>query len=247
MTTDVLTVYGKRIGSLWDRRIGGRYELVEITDTGGTGMWVTLRRVDGAHELAMSVHNLGLNYVCVPVKADPAEDVDRYDEGGLLSGEARVIIPDEPEPVEPSDVRDGDLLTGTLFGLTFEDRACRKSDTGNIWIDEFPPGIVIGGMGDGWRWNSCFTVSSRKPAPTPPLPWVEPDASPYWRHKPSGFIWRLADMRNGRDVPDPEPDDWQGGYFIPADLIERFRQTADLAEAIMRDKALLDAADEVTS
>jgi len=74
MTTADLTVYGKRIGSLWDRRIGGRYELVEITDNGGAGLWVKLRRVDGGHELAMSVHNLGLNYVCVPEQAEPAED-----------------------------------------------------------------------------------------------------------------------------------------------------------------------------
>jgi len=87
MTTDALTVYGKRTGSLWDRRIGGRYELVEITDTGGTGMWVTLLpqplRDGSAHsqQLAMSVHNLGLNYVCVP---EPAEDAkpwsDKADE-----------------------------------------------------------------------------------------------------------------------------------------------------------------------
>jgi len=66
MTTDDLTVYGKRTGSLWDRRIGGRYELTAITDTGGPGMWVTLQRVDGGHELLVSVYNLGRNYVPVP-------------------------------------------------------------------------------------------------------------------------------------------------------------------------------------
>ncbi|HEY8647056.1 MAG TPA: hypothetical protein VIL77_14395, partial [Gaiellaceae bacterium] len=74
MTTDDLNVYGKRIGSLWDRRIGGRYELTEITDCGGLGMWVTLQRVNGGNELSVSVYNLGLNYVSVPEQAEPAED-----------------------------------------------------------------------------------------------------------------------------------------------------------------------------
>jgi len=107
MTADDLSVYGKRTGSLWDRRIGGRYELVEITDNGGAGLWVTLQRVGGGHELAMSVYNLGRNYVPVPEKAEPAEDERRSDARRLDSLQAIVNAVDEPavpEPIKPSDV-----------------------------------------------------------------------------------------------------------------------------------------------
>jgi len=186
MTASDLTVYGKRIGSLFDRRIGGRYELVEITDTGGTGMSVKLRRVDGGQLLTVSVYNLGLNYVCVPEKAEPAEDV---------------TCDCQSETVDPSDVREW---------------ATRP--THNAFDHQFGDRILLNGVMHRVVDADGKAILEREPAPTPLLPWEEPDAAPYWRHRPGGGVVLSRHMPS-----DLTPAVWQGGYFIPADLIERAR------------------------
>jgi len=192
MTTDDLNVYGKRIGSLWDRRIGGRYELTEITDCGGLGMWVTLQRVNGGNELSVSVYNLGLNYVSVPEQAEPAEDEQQ-----------------KPWPFD-AILNFGDHVT--LDGTSY---------------------FVVDADGK--------PILEPEPAPAPPLPWIEhPDA--WWQSSKDGWLTPSSQMGTTRD-----PAVWRRVAVIPWKLIERFRQSADLGEAIMRDKALLDAADGVTS
>jgi len=81
-----------------------------------------------------------------------------------------------------------------------------------------------------------MTTSSR--------PWERDDAPPYWRYA-SGDD---RDIRHVHDLRATEteydPDDWQGGYFIPADLIDNLRGAAEeteLAEAETVDD-ILDAA-----
>ena len=239
MAVDDMTVYGKRIGSLWDRRIGGRYELTAITDLAGTGMQVTLQRVDGGQLLTVSVYNLGRNYVAVPDVG-----LDHYDEGGLLSGEPRVIIPDEDEPavpelVEPSDVP---LAAWEIEHLNRE-RPIEQFDG----VD-FGDLIRIGGAAlyrvvdaDG------KAILEPEPAPTPPLPWVEhPDA--WWVYVPNGE--RMSATVHSSAMIAPTPADWHRAAVIPWGLIDQLRVVVPgdddngLNEAA---DAILDAADEVTS
>ena len=309
MTTADLTVYGRPVGSLWDRRIGGRYELVEITDTGGTGIYVTLQRVDGGQLLTVSVYNLGRNYVpvpeaepvtavedltgiwrdrkgyirCVvgphrpgvevwdatdpgrvvasppwqvstsevrswtrvPEKAEPAEDGRAlpYDAVDLAPVylDVRPNVPwprppAVPEPILPSDVP---LAAWEIEHLNRE-RPIEQFDG----VD-FGDLIRIGGEAlyrvvdaDG------KPILEPEPAPTPLLPWAEPDAAPYWRHKAAGSVTRLAIMLDGGI---DTADDWEPVAVIPRDLIEKAKRLllgGYSADAI---QAILDAADEVTS
>jgi len=86
------------------------------------------------------------------------------------------------------------------------------------------------------EWASCVTVTARKPAPAPLLPWALPDAAPYWRHANGGV--ETAEWLQG-SLATVVSSDWQGGYFIPADLIESLR-TGYTSAAV---RAILDAAD----
>lgn len=71
-TADDLTVYGRPVGSLWDRLSGGRYELVAIADRGGLGLAVSLRDVvEDDIELTIPVSDMGRDFVSV-VDAPPA-------------------------------------------------------------------------------------------------------------------------------------------------------------------------------
>jgi len=275
MTAEPLTVYGKRTGSLWDRRIGGRWELVEITDTGGTGMWVTLRRVDGGHELAVSVYNLGRNYVPVPEKAGPAEGrsagdafrsaAERVDAAldRMDSAPTAVSEPVNPnpngcphdhlhsvdcvsEPVEPSDVHDGDLLTGALYGNPFTEWVASRPDSGTVQFGESRWPISLSYAGE---WLSYVTVSSRKPAPSPLLPWM------YWQEEATREVVAV-DPSACKDCIVGEPHTcryltpnpgWQRVAVIPWDLIEKAKRLllgGYSADAI---QAIFDAADVVTS
>jgi hypothetical protein len=82
-----------------------------------------------------------------------------------------------------------------------------------------------------------------EPEPDPLPPWDQPDAAPYWRNLPRGGVVLTQHMH-----ADLTPDQWQGGYFIPADLIERAQAYQDrankgyeLGSSVI--KAILDAAD----
>jgi len=240
MTDTELTVYGKRTGSLWDRRIGGRYELVAITDNAGLGVWVTLERVDGGHELAMSVHNLGRNYVCVPEKAEPAEPAERErtcagcgKTGRDLDGNdwceaCAPLRPDLPSADVP-------LAAWEIEHLNRE-RPIEQFDG----VD-FGDLIRIGGEAlyrvvdaDG------KAILEPEPAPTPPLPWVEhPDAWWWLPPNPVG-IYRSEHMANAGDGAPL----WQRVAVIPWQLIEELRTTWSGSTVI---DAILDAADGVTS
>jgi len=274
MTTDELTVYGKRTGSLWDRRIGGRYELTAIVDDGGLGMWVRLQRLGNGHELEMSVYNLGRNFVTVPDVAEPAED-DPMPWLGVAS---------RPEPIEPSDdvplaAWEIELLRGPtahLFGDLIRiggEALYRVVDAdGKAILEPKPaptppsddPALARGlleyalhlcvngerapGGDETWAEFSRNAEAWLRahPAPVPNaalLPWQEPHSAPLWRHK-TGAVHRAATLRAWGSEP---PDDWQGGYFISADLIERLLAKYGRNSGWDEIDAILDAADEATS
>jgi len=353
MTTADLTVYGRPVGSLWDRRIGGRYELVEITDTGGTGIYVTLQRVDGGHELAMSVHNLGRNFVCVPEKAEPAESrsagdafrsaaervdaaLDRMDsappagvesadpsdederqhatleEACAAAGVPVADAPAVPEPEAPTRTLVlGDRLGSTVPAVVLEyvedvepsAEASLGLATTRQLLTELTARIDVDGASGGGGLD--YTTVAGRPEPIKPsdevplAAWeidllnrederpvelvspvdfgdliriegeayrvvdadgkaiLEPEPAPApllpWEEHPD-WLWRRKGSVPGREIysssdfcDEDTPDLWESVVPIPRDLIERFRQTAGLGEAIMRDKALLDAADGVTA
>jgi len=269
MTTSDLTVYGRPLHSLWDRRIGGRYELTEITGNGGLGMWVTLQRVDGGHELAMSVHNLGLNYVCVPaVPEHPAHDCstctaclhDGHKCCGCYDGAC----------CQPAEALIGCAGCGRLDGLNVNGwcEACAPFRP-DLPPDDVPLAAweiehlgreadVIGGI----RFGDLIILSGvpyrvvdadgkailePEPAPTPPLPWVEhPDA--WWVYVPNGE--RMSATVHSSAMIAPTPADWHRAAVIPWGLIDQLRVVVPgdddngLNEAA---DAILDAADEVTS
>ena len=92
---DDLTVYGKSVGSMWDCRIGGRYELEEIHDRGGRGLWVLMVRTVGRDDrMFIPVSDLGRDFVCVPEKAEPAvpEPVKPADEPSLGLATTRQLL-----------------------------------------------------------------------------------------------------------------------------------------------------------
>jgi len=302
MTTgDELTVYGRPLGSLWDRRIGGRYELTAIHDNGGTGMWVTLQRVDGGHELAVSVYNLGRNYVTVPDKAEPAEgevpasqrdpnvaptDAERdriwqqvaaeqaairtaepAEDGRSLPYDAVDLAPAYldvrpnvpwprppavPEPVEPTDVP---LAAWEIEHLGREADPPVSDDLALArGLLEYALHLCVNGErapGGDETWaefaRNAETWLRAPLATAPPLPWVEhPDA--WWQHADGD---RAYPSRNLVNSTYEEVGDWQRVAVIPADLIEKLRQgfrASDYgAQTDKAAKAILDAADEVTS
>jgi len=159
---------------------------------------------------------------------------------GLAAWEVELLTGEQKDP-SPSDVRDGDLLTGTLYGLPFEDIVCRRFDTGNVWIVGFPAGLCVGGMGDGWDWARHFTVSSRKPAPTPLLPWIE---HPGWYRRsgepPSRLVWHSRATVKG---PETHPQNFERVGVIPWDLIESLRENYNRGHIDKSARLILDAAD----
>jgi len=262
MTASELTVYGRPLHSLWDRRIGGRYELVAITDTGGTGMWVTLRRVGGGHELAMSVSSLGVNYVCV--EAEPAED-KRFPvvtlcgstkfKDEILAENARLTI-------------DGNLVISLgVFGHTdlpdydwstdVSDLKTKLDRMHFVKIDMADSVHVVnpgGYIGESTAREIAYAESKGKPvtymepAPVPLLPWA---INPGWYRGKRGTIDEgyAYDLGVGERTPtDCEPGDaYERVAVIPWDLIERLRQSLDSgwtpSYLVTTSRAVLDAAD----
>jgi len=181
--------------------------------------------------------------VLVPGEPEPA---DEKPDLPLAESEVELLTGVQKDP-SPADCSDRDLLTGTLYGNPFTDWPVRRfseEDGGSLY---FPLGynVFLHDHGQN-KWLADVTVTSRKPAPTPPLatlaPWQEPHAAPLWRHK-TGAVHRAATLRAWGTEP---PAEWQGGYFISADLIEKLPSDPEnephllLAYAV---QAILDAAD----
>ena len=232
----------------------------------------------------MSVHNLGVNYVCVPEKAEPADDEADYGPSGpqergpfetecrkcgrlafehaqgktSIYGVCPPALParigaweiDSPpavaEPIKPSDVRDGDLLT-----------LARMDEWGQVWTTPDALVQMLGGrvwiVTEGGRfkhpvsvgedWLDGLSVSSRKPAPAPSLPWEEhPDA--FWQREDGIEAYQSRAL----DSSD-EPAEWQRVAVIPWDLIENLRRSerATTGDTPILVQAILDAAAGATS
>jgi len=67
--------------------------------------------------------------------------------------------------IKPSDVRDGDLLTGTLYGNPFTDWPALVPSPGNVYVGAPLP---CRKMTAGSEWLPSVTVTARKPASITP-------------------------------------------------------------------------------
>ena len=112
--------------------------------------------------------------------------------------------------------------------------------------------LNVGGyVGDSTLSEIAYAEAKGKPVtylePAPLLPWERDDAAPYWREgdDPTEFVRTLANMQD--EGGDLDPRDWRGGYFIPADLIEQLRRAIGRPVVDAAIKAILDAADGVTT
>jgi len=249
MTTEDLS------GTTWLGPRGGTRKVISRDDAYLGNVWMV--RIEGYSVLVPYRAEDIRSWTRVDEKAEPTEDEDKsYPVGAVrhvehpsetvVAAKARAKeavdaaknarTPALSAPILPSDVHDGDLLTGALYGNPFTDWPVSRIGEGLRWTkglqyltNEADAAVTI--------WRKEVTVTARRPAPSPPLPWEEPDAAPYWRHARSGGVSRHGTMQ-GSDGCDP--DEWQGGYFIPADLIERLRTESPLAVL----GAILDAAGE---
>jgi hypothetical protein len=217
-----------------------------MTDTDLTGVWRTrsgsVVRVTGAvpgqldrwavthpDDDEPSIHTgtfIHASWSRVP-DAEPAEAEDEQ-LPDWCDGDLSHLPPAVSAPVLPSDVRDGDLLTGTLYGLPFTDWPVRRAeDRGYVYVGEWNGDHIglSGAVGDsGWRWGRNITVTALKPAPGL-LPW---ESNPGWyRGKrgsiDEGYAYLIA-------APDPLPSDvasvadYERVAVIPWDLIEGLRE-----------------------
>jgi len=192
--------------------------------------------------------------VLVPYRAEDIRSWTRVDEKAEPAEDAEPAVPEiiqqalraqaerdpaVPEPILPSVVHDGDLLTGTLYGNPFTDWPVSRIGEGIRWTkgpqyltNEADAAVTI--------WRKEVTVTARKPAPSPPMPWMLPGAAPLWMHKVwREFVW-LSSMGTADD-----PGEWVGGYFIPTELMEKLRTAGyNLADLVSAVAAILDAAEE---
>jgi len=137
---------------------------------------------------------------------------------GLAAWEIELLTGEQKDPA-PSDVRDGDLLTGTLYGNPFTDWVVHVGKNGDLLFGNFDR-IRIGDPAWG-SFVTFVTVTARKPAPSPPLPWVEhPDS--LWQDE-YGDVAHSSSLIRASD----DPKDWTRVYVIPADLIENLRRAFD--------------------
>ena len=171
----------------------------------------------------------------------------------------------------PSDVRDGDLLTGTarkpgrnpcdrpalpepnrLLEATVDDNPSVPLASEPIVFDPQPGRVYLV---NGFRrilqatgnllTDGHYTVDFVD-APTPPLPWVErPDS--FWQipGNRTGVIYHSAILTDAGEGPHTA-DVWQRVAVIPWDLIEQLRWAYDAADAYASAYPLgeiLDAAD----
>jgi len=141
--------------------------------------------------------------------SDIADDDEFYE---LAPWERALLAGGQLDP-KPSDVRDGDLLTGTLYGNPFTDWPADTDDPGDVYFQGGHASLSL--TLDESTWRSYVTVTSRKPAPSPWMPWIEhPDA--WWQHTDGSAI-EHSEAFDGLDTP----ADWQRVAVIPWDLIEQ--------------------------
>ena len=276
MTTEDLS------GTTWLGPRGGTRKVISRDDAYLGNVWMV--RIEGYSVLVPYRAEDIRSWTRVDEKAEPTEDEDKsYPVGAVrhvehpsetvVAAKARAKeavdaaknarTPALSAPILPSDVHDGDLLSGTLFGNPFTDWPVRRAeDRGYVYVGDWQGDHVglSGAVGDsGWRWGANVTVTARKPAPRPPLPWVEhPDA---WWAVDSTDGWTSVLPSAAMTSSDPTgwtrvnaPTPFRGYVPISRKLIEDLRPfVAAIEDARLnwgsRDyylaaKAILDAADE---
>ena len=145
--------------------------------------------------------------------AAPAEDEDEQ-LPDWCEGDPSHLPPAVSDPILPSDVRDGDLLTGT-FGM-MEFTAMPAETNGLVFLG---PTSLSEYDDAGGHWKPYVTVTARKPAPSP-LPWIEhPDA--WWRRTVDAVTVTHSSIMAPPDmVRDSAAREFERVAVIPWDLIE---------------------------
>jgi hypothetical protein len=201
----------------------------------------------------MSVYDLGRNYVPVAEKDEPAEAERRSDARRLDSLQA--IVNAVAEPAEDEQARKEWIEQhphdqgGAVFAEDVLPRALPEPAGGGgiqkalaaAWDRGYADahdyvrrselggdvGVTVHEPGNPW-----------KPAPSPPLPWVEHPRA-WWQSSKDGWLTWSSQMGTTRD-----PAVWQRVAVIPWDLIDRLRDVVKYethTEFIAQ--AILDAAD----